>query len=188
MLYLVRHAETRRTEALPRLWPLSERGFQQAAALSAAPFWMHVEAVYCSPEGKAVETIAPAAARRGLPLRLDVRLREVERPAVWYEEYEGAVQRFFSLPDPPEGWERRGDALDRVVSCLAEVEERHAGRPAAVCSHGLLLTLYLCGLKGSEADSFEVWRSIDFGAVAVVSRGRLMLPFGPPEAAPVPAD
>lgn len=180
-LYLVRHAHTQQSEAPSDEWTLSDRGRREAAALATAELWANVAAAYSSPEVKAVESIAPAVEAWGLPCRLDARLREVERPHTWHEDYGEVARRFLTSPEPPQGWEPRDTALNRVAACLREIEQTHAGQDVVICSHGLLLTLYVSGLAGAEADPFEIWRSIGFGVVAVVSGDRLVRPFGPPE-------
>jgi probable phosphoglycerate mutase len=178
-LYLIRHAKTAPVGPDARLWPLSLEGEAQARELALAPFWSGISALYSSPEGKATSTVRPAGTVHGLTLELDGRLREVQRPARWIEDYEEAVRRYLERPEePPWGWENADEAKARVSGCIGELISRHPNDRIAVCGHGLSLTLYLAGLDGVSEGAFELWRSVGFAEVAIVEEGALVLPFG----------
>ena len=186
-LYLIRHARTLPTGPDSHVWPLAPEGEAQARALAGAPFWPAIAALYSSPEEKALATVRPAAARHGLEVLPDDRLAEARRPAVWLDDYDGAVRRYLAgAADSPAGWEDTGAVRGRMRACLRELAERHRGESIAVCGHGLALTLGLVGLAGVPDDPFALWGSLGFGTVAVVEDGRLVAPFGHPAAIAAP--
>jgi broad specificity phosphatase PhoE len=163
------------------LWPLSQEGEAQAAALVPAPIWEEVSILYSSPESKALATARPASATHGLEIEEDKRLRKARRPAGWIEDYKGAVRRYLEHPgDPLEEWESAPDVIARMVECLGEISTIHPGKTVAVCVHGLALTLYLSTLPSFEGNVFDLWRSIGFAQVAVVEGGEQTTPFFDP--------
>lgn len=184
-LYLVRHARTLPTGPDAAEWPLSTEGEAEARELADAPFWADIDALYSSPERKALETVRPAAERHGLEVREDARLREVRRPAVWIDEYDAAVEHYLEgRGEPPAGWEPAAEARARMTGFFEELEGKHKGERVAVCGHGLALTLYVSTLRESQPGGpFALWRSVGFGQVAAAEGGRLLLPFGEPSAA-----
>jgi probable phosphoglycerate mutase len=178
-LYLIRHARTLPTGPDSHAWPLAPEGEAQARALAEAPFWSEIAALYSSPEGKALATVRPAARRHGREVRPDDRLGEARRPAVWLDDYDGAVRRYLAgAADVPAGWEDAEAVRARMRSCLDELAERHRGESIAACGHGLALTLGLLGLAGAPENPFALWTSLGFGTVAVVEDCRLVVPFG----------
>ena len=186
-LYLIRHARTLPTGPDSHVWPLAPEGEAQARALAGVPFWPAIAALYSSPEEKALATVRPAAARHGLEVLPDARLAEARRPAVWLDDYDGAVRRYLAgAADSPASWEDAGAVRRRMRASLCELAERHPGASIAVCGHGLALTLALVGLAGVPEDPFALWGSLGFGTVAVVEDGRLVAPFGDPAAIAAP--
>jgi len=175
ILYLIRHGYTEPSGPDAATWGLSARGRDQAGRFALSPFWESVGCVWSSPEEKALWTVQPAVERYGLKLHTDPRLAEVRRGSEWIEDYEGAVREYLS-GNGPERWEPVEAARERVLECIQEIE--CSGQRVAVVSHGLLLTLYLAALDGT--DPFELWRGIGFGRVAVVEDGRLITHFSDP--------
>jgi broad specificity phosphatase PhoE/GNAT superfamily N-acetyltransferase len=181
-IYLVRHASTIPIGPDARRWPLSPIGEAEARQLAQAAFWKDIDALYSSPEEKAVETVRIAARKHGLEIRLDERLREVRRAPGWADDYHALVRRYLEEPDnPPEGWEPVDTATARMVACIRDIECNHDGERVAVCGHGLAFALLLQTLEGVDASAFATWQRLGFGQVAVAERGQLLLGFGEPE-------
>ncbi len=181
-IYLVRHASTMPNGPDARRWPLSQTGEAEARQLSQAALWKDIDALYSSPEEKAVETVRIAARKHGLEIRLDERLSEVRRETGWADDYHALVRRYLDEPDnPPEGWEPVDTATSRMVACIRDIERDHDGERVAVCGHGLAFTVLLQTLEGVDAGAFATWQLLGFGQVAAVEDGRLLLGFGEPE-------
>ena len=121
----------------------------------------------------------PATERHGLALVEDGRLREAGRSPGWIQDYEAAVREYLGgRQGEPSGWEPAAAVRQRVLRCILELEERHAGATIAVCGHGLSLSLALAHPEG--ADAFDLWGRIGFSRVALVERGKIIMPFGDP--------
>jgi broad specificity phosphatase PhoE len=171
MFYLVRHARTQPTADEAALWPLSDEGRRQAELLAELPHWRDVALIISSPEEKALATARPAAARHGLPLRADERLRELRRPAVWVgqERYEQIVDEVFASPERSvEGWEPAADVLRRALAMLNEVLAAQREGNVALVGHGLSFSLLLAHLQGLPRPRIDAWRAIPFAAIAAI--------------------
>ncbi len=180
-LYLIRHGVTLPSGPDSHAWPLSPEGEAQAKALSDAPFWKNVAALYSSPEGKTLATVRPASERHGLEIWEDHRLREARRPARWYEDYDDMARRYLEDTDsPPEGWEDAREVEARMRECFGELAERHDGENVAVCGHGLAPVLYLRRFPAVRRNVFDFWRSIGFCRIAVWEGGDITEPFRDP--------
>lgn len=162
LLYLIRHAHTRQVSDQPAAtWSLSERGRRQAEQLGQMAFWSDVVCIASSPEPKALDTAAPAARYMELEVRAIAGLREIERPAGFVPDYEAAVAACFASPQASvHGWETADDARRRMVEAVEAVAAQSGGRPCAVVSHGLVLSLYIAHLRGDTAPSLAEWRAI----------------------------
>jgi broad specificity phosphatase PhoE len=180
-LYLIRHPATRVDRRRPpEEWQLSEEGDRQLEALLERPFWRQVRHIYSSSEPKAVVVAQRAAEADGVPFSLHAELRELRRPS-FVADYEGMVGRVFEMPQHEiDGWESLESALTRVSSFLRRVAERGL-IPAAVVSHGLVLSAARAKLLGREAPDLTEWRRLPFGGVAEmdVSKWRLLEDFVP---------
>lgn len=180
LIYLIRHAETQISPTEPAaIWPLTERGRQQAEAIAALPFWPAVRAIYSSPEEKALATVAPAAERYGLPVTPIAGLAELERPAGLVPDYLGAVAACFAEPDRSvNGWEPAAQVQRRMLAALQQLP---GDGPVAIASHGLAFALLLAGLAGRPVPTLPEWRAILMPGYALLDRstGRLVAEFAP---------
>jgi broad specificity phosphatase PhoE len=166
-ILLARHGETdakRRRMLLGRHeLPLNAEGRRQAAKLAAAVAGEGLVRLYASPVGRAVETAAIVAARRGLEPILDERLAETSkgrwegrlRDAVkaaepeLYRELGRAPKRFRF----PEG-ESLGEHQRRVRSVLADIAQ--GPLPALVVCHDGTIR---CALALGHPDGLAAWRA-----------------------------
>lgn len=180
LLYLIRHAEVHPIEGLPAArWPLTERGRQQAEAIAALDFWGEVRAIFSSPEGKAMDTVAPAARRHHLPVTPVNDLRELERTPGLLPDYHAAVAACFAAPESTcnGGWEPAGAAQRRMTGAIERIAQREG--PVAIVSHGLVYALFLAGIDGRPAPTVPEWRAIPMPGWAVVDLAarRVVQPF-----------
>lgn len=147
-LLFVRHAES--TWNAAGRWqgqgdpPLSDRGREQARALSARLSAFGIEALVSSDLRRAVETAQLAGAPLGLSPRLDPQLREhdvgawsglthAEIEARWPEDL--ARLRAGDLDVRPGGGESRRALRARVEAAIASLERELAGRRVAIVTH-----------------------------------------------------
>jgi broad specificity phosphatase PhoE len=159
-LYLIRHASpVIRPGEPPREWPLSERGIAEAQTLAGTVADWDLEALYCSSEAKARSTALIIGDAIGLTVRVADTFDEL-RIADWIsnaDEFNDAVRAVLEGEAPPRGAESRTDAAERFAEGVAIAA---AGpMPAAIVSHGRILTAYLAEHRPLES-AFEYWRSI----------------------------
>ena len=171
-LCLVRHGETAwnaegRVQGQLDI-ALSEAGLAQARCIAAALPEERFSALYASDLERVRQTAEPVAAKLGLGMRLDSRLRErhygifqgltyAEAKATLPEDYAR-----FKAKDPDFAF-RDGETLraffSRAIECLTEIEQRHPGEEVLVFTHGGVLEMAYrhatgCGL--STPRTFEL--------------------------------
>jgi 2,3-bisphosphoglycerate-dependent phosphoglycerate mutase len=155
ILYLVRHGESA-FNAAGRIQgqldpPLSELGQRQGQALAAALATLPIEAVYCSPLQRAMQTAAPLAAELKLELRTLDGLKELNagifQGKTWpevHDEFPAEAARWTSQ-DPdfriPQGESRR-ELMSRGRAAFDTIRECGC-RQVAVVAHGGILAAAL---------------------------------------------
>ena len=163
---LVRHAHAVWTPDEAR--PLSPAGRQAADTLADVLGSAPIAAIYSSPSQRAVETVAPLAARLGLPIERVADLRERDLPAVPVVDFEGLVRDLWSHPDDAPAWgESNAAARARGLAAVHGLLARHEGQHLVAATHGNLLVLVLNGLD--PAYGFDFWRGLSFPDVYRVS-------------------
>lgn len=181
---LVRHGQTATTgHVLPGRAPglhLSEDGRRQADAVARRiAALQRVAAVYASPLERARETAMPIARARGLALRierglleLDVgswtgsRLERLSKRPEW-----AAVQRYpsgFRFPDGESFVEMQA----RVTATLAELVSRHRGGVVVAVSHADPIKAALAQALGMHLDLFQRL-AIAPGSITTIAYGAL---------------
>jgi probable phosphoglycerate mutase len=151
-LLLIRHGETA-WNAEHRIQgkldiPLSPLGMLQSARLADCLANEPIEAVYSSGQSRAWLTAAPLAARLGLQVIAEPRLRErsfgvfegltMDEIAARYPA-EFIKWRERDLEWRPEGGESGQQLIDRVMSAVTEIGARHRRQTVALVSHGGVL-------------------------------------------------
>lgn len=165
-LLLIRHGETA-WNAEHRIQghldiPLSATGIRQAASLGERLAAETVTAVYSSELARAWLTAVPFAARLGLDIVPDSRLRERS-----FGVFEGLTVDEIAARHP-EGfrrWRERDPAwaidegesgqqlIDRVLSALDDIASRHRGETVAVVTHGGVLDVAYRAARGLSWDA-----------------------------------
>lgn len=154
-LILVRHAEPATPapgEVGPEDPPLCERGRNQAARVAD---WLARDAldrIVSSPARRARETAEATAARFGLEVAIDDRLRDAESAGAAYVPIEIARER------DPESYRARieayrdasrlGSIAARVNASLDEWAARHRGGCVAVFCHGSVINAFAVRVLG----------------------------------------
>jgi len=178
---VVRHGETEwNVEARVqghRDSPLTAAGRAQAEALAARLAAEPFDAIVSSDLGRAFETARPIAARRGLAVRRDERLRERSfghGEGLTYDELDRRWPGVFprsgpSDPDAPmPGGETRRQFHGRVRDAFHDLARAHDGlRLAVVCHGGVLAALYriVMGIPVDEARRVAI-SNASYNAVA----------------------
>lgn len=159
-VYLVRHAHAEWRAGEDR--PLSIDGRTAAARLAERFERITIDAIYSSPSARAIETVAPLAARRGLNPIFINDLRERELPAVTASEFAAAARASWERPDVAAvaGGESNLTAQGRAIAVVRRVLTDHAGRAAVISTHGNLLALILNGFDAAFA--YDFWHSLTF--------------------------
>jgi broad specificity phosphatase PhoE len=193
-LFLVRHAEALANPELRYLGsrddPLTERGRWQALQLAHALAPLALAAVYTSPLTRAVETAVPIAHAHGLSHTSDLRLVEaamgtwegLRRADILARSPEDAAhhQRWESDPTcAPPGGESFADMQARVVTCVQDLAERHAGASVVVVSHvGPIKALLCAALAVPLAAARRMF--LDSATVSVIDWGADAVDWGVP--------
>ncbi|MBP3493954.1 MAG: GNAT family N-acetyltransferase [Oscillospiraceae bacterium] len=160
-IYLVRHAE-----AEGNLYRIAQghyngiitpRGYQQLAALKKRFESVQIDAVYSSDLFRARTTARAIYEPKGLEVRLDEQLREVNMGS-----WEGRTWQELTMEDPQqmynfnrdlsqweiEGGESVAHARDRMIAALKRIAKANEGKTVAVVSHGAVLRITLGTLQG----------------------------------------
>lgn len=153
-IYLVRHCSASGQEPDA---PLTQAGKQQAFSLYE--FFRHIpiERIISSDYDRAVESIAPLARMRNLPIETEPKLRERILALEPREDWLALLRRSFKddsfkLPDAESGFE----ATHRILSVIQRATE--SGSPTIIVTHGNLLALLLQHID--PRFGFETWRTL----------------------------
>jgi broad specificity phosphatase PhoE len=137
--------------------PLNTNGHAQAAVLATQLKEQVFTAIYASDLMRARETAEPIAKEVGLPVQIDIRLREIHQG-----EWEGQLvddikARYADLwaqrtGDPasvrPPGGETVGEVAARVHAALDDIARLHPTGAVLVVSHGLSIATAICRARG----------------------------------------
>jgi probable phosphoglycerate mutase len=151
-LLLIRHGETA-WNAEHRIQgqldiPLSPLGVLQSARLADCLANEAIDAVYSSGQSRAWLTAAPLAARLGLEVIAEPRLRERSFGIFEGLTLDEITQRYpvefkkWRERDPawrPDGGESGQQLIDRVLSAVSDIGAKHPGQTVVLVSHGGVL-------------------------------------------------
>ncbi len=180
-LYLIRHAEAEGN--LYRLAQghydglVTERGYQQIAALRERFAGIPVDAVYSSDLFRTRTTARAIYEAKGLPLHVDPAFREIGM-GIW----EGHPWQELAMKYPDElyrfnkdmgNWKVEGSetiyqVIDRFIPALRRAAEAHDGETVAVVSHGMALRIVLGTLQGMSMEKLNDTHHADNTAVSLV--------------------
>ena len=162
---LVRHCQSsgRAADA-----PLTAEGHAQALALPAHLVGRGIDRVISSPHLRARQTIAPFAARTGLPVDIDDRLVERRLSIEPSDAWEAEVRASFTGPDRRvAAQESARDASTRGLAVVHEMLDAGHHLPVLV-THGQLLALVLHAID--ERFGFDAWRALTNPDAYVIER------------------
>jgi broad specificity phosphatase PhoE len=155
-LLLVRHGQTHssRDDTFCGITevPLTPVGCSQSQYLAERLRREHVDALYCSPQQRALETAVPIA--RALEMEIQTRsaLREMDF-GKWENRLRADLAREYPyeleewergswMAHPPEG-ETQQEVINRIVPCIIEMLDAHVGETVVVVSHKSALRLLI---------------------------------------------
>ena len=113
-VYFVRHAQPEHAHADDRTRPLTAEGTADAELVWQVLRDKGIDAFYCSPYKRSIDTIQKTAERLGKELRLDERLRD--------------------------GGESIGMVQARNIEALRQILDDHEGQAVAIGTHGTALS------------------------------------------------
>ena len=181
LLLLVRHGSTDATkERLVGRTPdvhLNPDGLGQAGSVVERLAGVPVAAIYSSPLERALETAAPLAADRGLKIKVDAGILEVD--------YGGWTNQPFKSLRRTDLWKRvqqrpadarfpGGEAMREVqVRAVAAVERMAIAHPAetvVAVSHGDVIKAIVAHLLGQHLDMFQRLH-VTTGSISAIAAG-----------------
>ena len=179
-LYFLRHAETKVNLSTPaRTWSITQEGARLTKELAKSEKLSVMDGIIHSSEEKAKQTAEIFA--EGLDVQmyqlsgLDELTREHEGK-LSDEEYRDRVRKTLTEPQKNiPGWESGESALERFEDAVRKVDIMFHRKNVLIVSHGLVLTLYFCKLKGFEAIAYERWSQLQFLAWGLVREGRVLV-------------
>lgn len=138
-IYFVRHAKSDHTVKDGRIRPLTPEGLASTAQVKDFFRDKHIDAIYCSPYKRSIDTIRPAAEMLGLEIVTDERLRERENglpvgaPGMYDKRWLD-----FDFHEP------NGESIHMVqarnIEALTEILVRHPGDTLMIGTHGTALS------------------------------------------------
>ena len=141
-VFFVRHAQPRTGWPEDATRPLSENGLKDRAVVLDALRNVPVDAFYCSPYRRSLQTIEPAAACFGLPIRTDARFRERESgPRGNNLDLFRRRWADFAWHEP--GGECLADVQARNLAALYDVLDAHPNGTVVIGTHGTALSTIL---------------------------------------------
>ncbi|MFG6121191.1 MULTISPECIES: histidine phosphatase family protein [Thalassobacillus] len=167
-LYLIRHSAT---EGQHHDSPLTKKGIRQSQALAhflnqSAP---EIDRVISSPFFRAVETIKPFAAPKGLTIEIDDRLQERILSKEPLDDFLDYLEKTFEdLDFKMPGGESSNEAKSRVLHLLEEIERDENHQGIALITHGNLMALLLQSFDVEIG--FEQWKEISNPDVFLVQK------------------
>jgi 2,3-bisphosphoglycerate-dependent phosphoglycerate mutase len=131
---------------------LNPVGREQAQALARELADIELDAIYSSDLSRARETAEVVAAKHGLEVRLDARLRERS-----FGSWEGLTRE--DIAALPQGSRHDGETDDqvraRVLDAVQEIAEAHPGRHVLVVAHGGALNTLWHHAVGERLERWE---------------------------------
>ena len=138
-VFFVRHAQPVHAHSDDRTRPLTKEGIQDSAIVLETLKDKEIEAVYCSPYKRSVDTIKQVAEYYNLEIQTDERLREREKGVDGNNT--GMFQKRWENHDyHEEGGESIGMVQSRNIEALKEILENNRDKNIVIGTHGTALS------------------------------------------------
>ncbi len=155
-IILVRHAMPDVQQGISSmLWGLSDASREDCVLLAHA-LPAGIRAAWSSGERKARETADVIGLRLGIPVHIDERFGEVDRPGVWDRDYREVAGAYLGGHIEP-GWEPRERVLERFSAAVTERISEAEGE-ILVVNHGLAMSLWVA--SHTTIDLVSWWREL----------------------------
>ena len=173
--YLVRHGETEwNQKGIYQGWtdiPLSKEGELQTKCLGKRfeNTALKLDAVYCSPLQRAIQTAKAMADAKGLPVITDVHFKEInfgewegytvkQLSEKYGKNYTDFYEHPFTYPFPGEG--NFQSVMERSTKGFYELLEKHKGQNVAIVSHGGVIRVLIMALMDMDETFYrKTWLS-----------------------------
>jgi len=173
-IYLIRHAEAegniyRRAHGHHN-GLITHKGYNQIEKLKKRFIKEHIDAVYSSDLVRACITSTALTEPRGLMLNKTEKLREVGvgvwEDMAWGDIVQADTQMHVYFSTDPDKWkvdgsERFGSVIERMVSFLTDVGEKHSGQTIAAFSHGYSIRAFLSAIMGVGSEAISKVKHCD---------------------------
>ena len=168
-IYLIRHtqAEGNQYRMMQGQWDgaVTPMGERQIEALSKRFEAVPVDAVYSSDLSRAILTAEGIAKPKGLSVKRDARLRELDL-GMWESQFFGNVRAAYpedtrNFLFAPEQWHVDGaetmeEVADRAIRALEEIAGGHEEQTVVVVSHGITIRCVLSKILGKRMAGEEL--------------------------------
>ncbi len=141
-LYFVRHAQPEHDHADDRTRPLTKEGLNDANVVVEFFKDKQIDAFYCSPYKRSIDTIAAAAKLSGKEIHTDERLRERDKGPEGNNH--GMFQkRWADHSYHEEGGESIAMVQERNMAAVHEILAANEGKSVVIGTHGTALSTIL---------------------------------------------
>lgn len=170
-LYFLRHFQTEVDPETPvSEWELSEKGRSEMEEFLASGV-PEVDAVYTSPEPKALKLAERVIEQENLELIVCEELREVDRSRRGFiedhSEYVETAREYLENDYPKTAWEPKSE-LKKRMKAFVELIEDSEFEEVLVVGHGLYFSVLLA------EEPYWFWRELGFGEVVERDFGNLL--------------
>ena len=137
-VYFVRHAKPE-TEGEDRYRPLCAEGMADTALVVRTLGEKKIDAVYCSPYIRSIQTVEGLADSLGLPVNIDERLHERVSGGIWNDR-EKLVRRWEDHEFHEKNGESIGSVQRRNIAALEDIFAANDGKTVVIGTHGTALS------------------------------------------------
>lgn len=161
-LYFVRHAQPNYANHDDLTRELSPKGLQDRHLVCDLLADVPVDAVLSSPFKRAVDTVAPLAESRGLPIRTVDDLRERRIDSCWIEDFNSfARAQWEDFDCRLSDGESLRQVQERCVAALEDILREYAGQTVVIGNHGTALSCIINHYAPSFGyDGFQRFRGL----------------------------
>lgn len=144
-VYFVRHAEPVHSHADDRSRPLTEEGQRDAQIVLDTLRDKNIDAFYCSPYKRSIDTIKSTAEYFGMQIITDERLREREKgkhgnDSSGRSPMEMFRKRWADHSYHEQGGESIGMVQERNIAALSDILSENDGKNVVIGTHGTALS------------------------------------------------